>query len=158
MKKILAVLLLMTMVISVPFAAFADSTGTSTDTVECTVEKDDAIALEKNASYNVGAAQPTAETKNLGTKLIKKAIRIVLKNHKKAVPIIEELGGKQAAKAFSKHFDKVRPQLKALLDWSEIPYQAVHDAVYRGLVNAGVKKSIATKAAHALKEGLSWLL
>lgn len=106
----------------------------------------------------VRTKKKSVTTKSVGTTIIKKAIKIILKNHKKAVPIIEKLGGKRAAKAFSKHFSKVAPQLRALLKWSDIPYKAVYDAVYRGLINAGVSRSTATSAAHALKEGLSWLL
>lgn len=161
-KRAISLLTLVSVIVAIPFTTFAASINDSYDAKEAKVERSttewQSSTLNPRDYGTKYEAQNVVEAKSVGTKLIKKAIKIVLKNHKKAVPIIEELGGKRAAKAFSKHFNKVSPQLKALLKWSDIPYQAVHDAVYRGLINAGVSRATATKAAHALKEGISWLL
>ena len=168
MIKRMITLVLTVMLLAVPFTSYAaESTISDSCSNNSAYDSNDksAILLDVNedvldpndygTSYEI---EKGIETGSVGTGLIKKAIKIVLKDYKKAVPIIEKLGGKRAATAFSKHFNKVSPQLKALLKWSDIPYQAVHDAVYRGLINAGVSRSTATKAALALKEGLSWLL
>lgn len=75
-----------------------------------------------------------------------------LKNKHKA---IEELMDKKAVKVFIKSFDRAAPQLETLLNWTDIPYQAVFDAVYRGMINAGMSNNIATKVAYAIvKEGV----
>lgn len=161
-KRAIALLTLVSVIVAIPVTTFAASIKDSCDTKAAKIERSategQSSALNPRDYGTKYETKNEIEGKSAGTKLIKKAIKIVLKNHKKAVPIIEELGGKRAAKAFSKHFNKVSPQLKSLLKWSDIPYQAVHDAVYRGLINAGVSRATATKAAHALKEGISWLL
>lgn len=161
-KRVIVLLILIIFVIAMPCTTYAltisdDSDGKCTK-IELIEKKKQLPVLNPNDYGTNYVSKHGIETKNAGTTLVKKAIRIVLKNHEKAVPIIEKLGGKRAAKAFSKHFNKVSPQLKSLLKWSDVPYQAVHDAVYRGLINAGVSRATATKAAHALKEGLTWLL
>jgi hypothetical protein len=92
------------------------------------------------------------------TKLAKTAINAMLKNKKTAVSTVETLAGKRAANAFSKHFDKIAKQVKPLLKWTDVPSQAVADAVYRGLINAGVARSTAKNAANAIKQGLSWII
>ena len=96
--------------------------------------------------------------RNLATKIIKKAIKFIIKHGDEAAKVIEKIAGKTVAKNFLKHFDKVVVALEPLLSWVEIPAQAVYDAVYRGLVNAGVSNSVATNIALAIKEGLSWFI
>lgn len=72
--------------------------------------------------------------------------------------VIERVSGKTVAKNFLKHFDTVAKALEPLLEWSDIPAQAVYDAVFRGLYNAGVSRAVATNIALAIKEGLSWFI
>ena len=96
--------------------------------------------------------------RNLATKVIKEAIEFIIKHGDEAAKVIEKVAGKTVAKNFLKHFDKVCDALKPLLEWTEIPTQAVYDAVYRALKNAGVSSSVAANIALAIKEGLSWFI
>ena len=45
--------------------------------------------------------------------------------------------------------------VEQLLSWTDIPAQAVYDAVRRVLVNAGIKEKVAVSIALAIKESLS---
>ena len=56
------------------------------------------------------------------------------------------------------YYGTIAKALKPLLDWSEIPAQAVQDAVYRELVRSGVSSSQATNIAFHVKEALSWFI
>ena len=59
------------------------------------------------------------------------------------------------AKNFKKYFSKICNAIEPLLSWTELPAQAVYDAVYRTLKNAGASNTVATNVALAIKEGLS---
>lgn len=96
--------------------------------------------------------------RNLATKIIKEAIEFTIKHGDEAAKVIEKVAGKTVAKNFLKYFDKICDALRPLLDWAEIPAQAVYDAVYRTLVNAGVSSGVASTIALAIKEGLSWFI
>lgn len=98
------------------------------------------------------------ETRAGGTWLIKKAIKLVLNNKYKAANAVEHIAGKKSKDLFLQSFHKIEPQLKELLRWGDIPVQAVQDAVYRGMINAGVSSHYATKTAHAIKVAIGWLL
>lgn len=154
MKKHISIFLVTVIAIFAPMSIFASTTDTNNNTVP----KESVKLLnpkDYNTSYdNAGTITPTS----IPTKLVKKAIRVILRNKTTAVNIVEKLGGKRAAKAFEKGFSHVAPQLRQLLKWSDIPYQAVYDAVYRGMINSGASRATATKAALAIKEGLSWLI
>ena len=80
-----------------------------------------------------------------------------LKNNKQAAAeVIKKVAGSTVSKNFLKYFDKIVEALDPLLDWTDIPAQAVYDAVRRVLVGAGVSESVAVNIALAIKEGLSW--
>ncbi len=49
-------------------------------------------------------------------------------------------------------------ELKPLLTLTEIPAQAVYDAAYRGMINAGVSRTTATNVALALKTIIGFLV
>ena len=96
--------------------------------------------------------------RNLATKLIKEAIEFIIKHGDEAAKEIDKVAGKTAAKNFLKYFDKICDALEPLLEWTEIPAQAVYDAVYRTLKNTGVSSAVAANIALAIKEGLSWFI
>ncbi|NGS46258.1 hypothetical protein G6X06_11820, partial [Staphylococcus aureus] len=48
-------------------------------------------------------------------------------------------------------------ELKPLLKWSEVPANAVGDAVKRGAINAGLSKSDAGIISTVVKEAIAWL-
>lgn len=64
----------------------------------------------------------------------------------------------QISKNFLKYFDDITDAINPLLKWSDIPAQAVYDAVLSGLLNANVSRSVATNIALAIKEGIGWFI
>ncbi len=111
------------------------------------------LAMPQESDYATEIAP-----QSVGSKIVKAAIKFIIKNKSAAAKVIEKVSGKTVAKNFLKHFDKVTKALNPLLEWSEIPAQAVYDAVFRGLYNAGVSRAVATNIALAIKEGLSWFI
>lgn len=150
-KRIVAFLLAGVM----SFSAFM--TGTSTVVhaaqVENTVNTVQELPMPKESDYVIDESD-----RNLATKFIKESIEFIIKHGDEAAKVIEKVSGKTVAKNFLKYFDKIAGGLKPLLEWAEIPTNAVYDAVYRALVNAGASNSVVTNIALAIKEGLSWLI
>lgn len=94
-----------------------------------------------------------------GTYLTKKAIKGILNNKAKLVGAVKNVTGNQkAADAVSKNFSYIDAELRPLLKLSEVPANSVADAVYRGLVDAGVKKGLAGQVKVAVKEGINLLV
>lgn len=100
----------------------------------------------------------SAVERSLATKVVKEIIEFIIEHGDDAAKVIKKVAGKSTANSFIKHHKKITKALKPLLKWSEIPRQAIYDAVFRGLYNAGVSRSVATKIALAVKEGLDWFL
>lgn len=105
MIKRMITLTLTVILLAVPITSYAVE-GTSSDSCSSIIAYDsnDKSAIVIDATEDVldpndyGTSyeiEKGIETRSVGTALIKKAIKIVLKNHKKAVPIIEKLGGKR---------------------------------------------------------------
>ncbi|MCC3756512.1 hypothetical protein [Staphylococcus capitis] len=93
------------------------------------------------------------------TYFTKKAIKGILSNKGKLVGAVKTVTGNQkAANAVSKNFDAIDAELRPLLKLSEVPANSVADAVYRGLVDAGVKKGLAGQVKVAVKEGIDLLV
>ncbi|MGC9604879.1 hypothetical protein ACO2FP_10965 [Staphylococcus warneri] len=65
---------------------------------------------------------------------------------------------KKAANAVSKNFDAIDSELRPLLKLSEVPANSVADAVYRGLVDAGIDKDLVGQVKVAVKEGINLLV
>ncbi|MBE5980476.1 MAG: hypothetical protein E7249_15275 [Paenibacillaceae bacterium] len=111
------------------------------------------LAMPQESDY------PTVITPaSVGSKVVKAAVKFIIKNKSAAAEVVERVSGKTVAKNFLKHFDTIAGALEPLLAWSDIPAQAVYDAVFRGLYNAGVSRAVATNIALAIKEGLSWFI
>ena len=98
------------------------------------------------------------QTRAGGTWFVKKSIKVILNNKYKAANAIERIAGNRAKQEFLKSFHSVEPQLRELLRWSDIPSQAIYDAVYRGMRAAGSSNYYATKVAHGIKQAVGWLL
>lgn len=111
------------------------------------------LAMPQESDYAT-----TIAPQSVGSKVVKSAIKFIIKNKSKAAKVVERVSGKTVAKNFLTHFDKITKAIEPLLAWSEIPAQAVYDAVFRGLYNAGVSRAVATNIALAIKEGLSWFI
>ncbi|HDC6150328.1 TPA: hypothetical protein O8453_001978 [Staphylococcus aureus] len=62
-----------------------------------------------------------------------------------------------AATIFDKGHSGIVKELKPLLKWSEVPANAVDDAVKRGTINAGLSKGDAGIVSTVVKEAIAWL-
>ena len=93
-------------------------------------------------------------SRNIFTKIAKKAIN----NKARLVNFAEKVAGKTVAKNVNKFFTPITRALKPLLKWSEIPGQAVYDAIFRAIINAGGSRSVAANVANAVREVLEWTL
>ncbi len=136
---------------------FDESDLSSIDEIEMPdVNETNKEAVEQLPPVQESDYSTPIQTINAATKIIKDAIKFIKKNKKAAAEVIERISGKTVAKNFLKNYDKVVKALDPLLSWTDIPVQAVYDAVRRVLVNAGVKEKVAVNIALAIKEGLSW--
>lgn len=93
-------------------------------------------------------------SRNIFTKIAKKAIN----NKARLVNFAEKVAGKTVAKNVNKFFTPITRALKPLLKWSEIPGQAVYDAIFRAIINAGGSRSVAANVANTVREVLEWTL
>lgn len=93
-------------------------------------------------------------SRNIFTKIAKKAIN----NKARLVNFAEKVAGKTVAKNVNKFFTPITRALKPLLKWSEIPGQAVYDAIFRAIINAGGSRSVAANVANAVREVSEWTL
>lgn len=93
-------------------------------------------------------------SRNIFTKIAKKAIN----NKARLVNFAEKVAGKTVAKNVNKFFTPITRALKPLLKWSEIPGQAVYDAIFRAIINAGGSRPVAANVANAVREVLGWTL
>ena len=93
-------------------------------------------------------------SRNIFTKIAKKAIN----NKARLVDFAEKVAGKTVAKNVNKFFTPITRALKPLLKWSEIPGQAVYDAIFRAIINAGGSRSVAANVANAVRKVLEWTL
>lgn len=116
-------------------------------------EQSEKLAMPKEEDY-ISQNDSGIETYSAATKVVKSAIKFIAKHKSASADVIEKVAGKTVRKGFLKHYSKICKFLKPLLKWEEIPAQAVHDAVFKGLYNSGVSRKVATNIALAIKEGL----
>ncbi len=109
--------------------------------------------LPKESDYNY-----LREERSIWTKIAKAALRTAIKNRSAVVNAVRSISGKSVANQVDRHYGTIVNALKPLLEWSEIPAQAVYDSVYRALLNSGVSRSTASQIALAIKEAVSWVL
>lgn len=94
-------------------------------------------------------------SRNIFTKIAKKK---AINNKARLVNFAEKVAGKTVAKNVNKFFTPITRALKPLLKWSEIPGQAVYDAIFRAIINAGGSRSVEANVANAVREVLEWTL
>ena len=92
-------------------------------------------------------------SRNIFTKIAK-----AINNKARLVNFAEKVAGKTVAKNVNKFFTPITRALKPLLKWSEIPGQAVYDAIFRAIINAGGSRSVAANVANAVRKVLEWTL
>lgn len=88
----------------------------------------------------------------------KKAVKKAINNKARLVDSAEKTAGKTVAKNVNNFFTPITKALKPLLKWSEIPGQAVYDAIFRAIINAGGSRSVAANVANAVREVLEGTL
>lgn len=150
-KRIVALLMSLVMCFSTFTASVMTVNAAGAHHHKVAVEKQ--LPMPKESDY---ANMPTE--RSVATKTIKEAIEFIIKHGDDAAKVVAKVSGKTVSKNFLKHYTKVTKALKPLLAWSEIPKQAVYDAVFRGLYNAGVSRKVAANIALAIKEGLGWFI
>lgn len=91
------------------------------------------------------------EQKNLLTDALRIVIKNIIKHPKKIAKFIEQVSGKKVAKWFLKYHAGISASLEPLLKYSDLPKDAVVDAVYRGIINAGGSSQIASNVSLAIK-------
>ncbi len=149
MKKVISILLTIFFVCNI----FSPAAFASTDYAQITNGSIRECAISTSVDD-----ETSIEPRNAVTKIVKSAINFIKNNKEAAAEVIESVSGPTVAKNFLKYYDKVVEALDPLLEWSEIPAQAVYDAVRRVLVAAGVSETVAVNIALAIKEGLSWFV
>ena len=100
---------------------------------------------------------PEAQERVGGTKVVKTAIKLIINNKSKAVGVVEKVGGKKAANAFNKAYTPLVNELKPMLQWSEVPANAVGDAAWRAAKAANLTNDQAGVLSTVLKEAIAWL-
>ena len=97
-------------------------------------------------------------TYSFWSKITKAAIKKAISNKRRVIEFVEKVTDKTIAKKVDKFFSPIVSALKPLLEWSEIPGDAVYDAVFRAIIKAGGSRSIAANIANAIREILEWTL
>lgn len=98
------------------------------------------------------------EDRSIWIKVAKAAIRTAIKNRRAVVNAVRSISGGTVANQVDRYYGIITSSLSPLLKWADIPAQAVYDAVFRGLVNSGVPRTVATNIALAIREAVSWML
>lgn len=149
-KRILSMILSVSMAIAPVVGGASSVYATEAQVTTSTVQQ---LVMPQESNYSADRTP-----NNWVTKVAKTAIKFIIKNKSAAAKVVERVSGKAVAANFLKHFDKITEGLQPLLEWSDIPAQAVYDFVFRALWNAGVSRSVAANVALAIKEGLSWFI
>jgi len=116
--------------------------------------------LQQQVSQDFTTPDPQSRYSAQGvkTKVIKEIIEFIIKHGDDAAKIIKRVSGKKISKKFLKYHSKIATGLTPLLDWVDVPKQAVYDAVFNALRSADVSRDVAASIALAIKEGLSWFI
>ncbi|MCS4840919.1 hypothetical protein L2U46_09085 [Staphylococcus aureus] len=126
----------------------------NTKTAHQSYENINGVKINSNPNLPMN---PEAQQRIGGTKVVKTAIKLIINNRGKAKNVIQQVGGKKAATIFDKGYSGIVKELKPLLKWSEVPANAVGDAVKRGAINAGLSKGDAGIISTVVKEAIAWL-
>lgn len=151
LKKFLAISILSASIISSSITSFTPITAYANESIE--TSKYTYLEPVKESDYVVDKSE-----RNIFTKIAKSAIKKAIKNRTRVVSLVEKVSGKTVAKNVDKFFNPIASALTPLLEWAEIPGQAVYDAVFRAVVNAGGSRSVATNIALAIREVLEWTI
>ncbi|HEL1664895.1 TPA: hypothetical protein U0J94_002321 [Streptococcus suis] len=96
--------------------------------------------------------------RSIWSKIAKSAIKKAIRNKHLLMEFIEEVAGKTVARNANKFFSPIAASLEPLLEWAEIPGNAVYDAVFRAVIKAGGSRAVAANIANAIREVLEWTL
>ena len=118
-----------------------------------TIKASTEVATEITAPVKESDYTYLKEQRSIWTKIAKAALRKAIQSRGAIAS-----AGNTVAKQVDKYYGAIVNALKPLLKWSEVPADAVKDAVYRELVKNGVSASQASKIAFHVKEALSWFI
>lgn len=123
-----------------------------------TIKASTEVATEITAPVKESDYTYLKEQRSIWTKIAKAALRKAIQSRGAIVNAVRASAGNTVAKQVDKYYGAIVNALKPLLKWSEVPADAVKDAVYRELVKNGVSASQASKIAFHVKEALSWFI
>ncbi|MFC6202958.1 hypothetical protein ACFP1L_13880 [Lactiplantibacillus nangangensis] len=92
------------------------------------------------------------------TKVVKAAIKFILKNKKAVLKEVEAIGGKKAKAALSKAYGAVTPKLNKLLKYESLAWGNVQSAFTSALIQVGVKASFARSVSYWVVKAAQWLV
>lgn len=98
------------------------------------------------------------EQRSIWTKIAKATLKKAIQNRSAVINAVRSVSGKTVANQVDRYYGAIVNALKPLLEWSEIPANAVYNAIYRNVKNAGASSSVASNVALAIKEAGSWIL
>ncbi|WGN89559.1 hypothetical protein [Ligilactobacillus faecis] len=123
-------------------------------TVKASTDTTTAVTVPvKESDYN-----SLKEQRSIWTKIAKAALKKAIQNRSAVINAVRSVSGRTVANQVDRYYGAIVNALKPLLEWSEVPAQAVYDAVYRSVRSAGASNSVATNIALAIREAVSWIL
>ena len=135
-KRILSAILIVTLSISSILSNVSIVSVYAKENSTYLNEQSKKLPMPKEEDY-VSQNNSGIATYSAATKIIKSAIKFIAKHKSASADVVEKVAGKTVRRGFIKHYSKICKFLKPLLEWEEIPAQAVYDAVFRGLHNSG---------------------
>lgn len=126
----------------------------TTQTIQAsTYETTSILTPVKESDYN-----HLKEQRSIWTKIAKAALKKAIQNRSAVINAVRSVSGNTVARQADKYYGAIVNALKPLLEWSEVPANAVYDSVYRNVKNAGASSKVASNIALAIKEAVSWIL
>lgn len=91
------------------------------------------------------------------TQVVKKSIKIALKNRNKIINLVGRSIGKDAAVSVGAAFNTISPVLNKLLTWQDLAYGTVQGQITNALINSGMPATTARTVALWVRLALEWV-
>lgn len=101
---------------------------------------------------------PISDERAGTTKVVKAAIKYILKHKTQVINEVGKIGGSGAKKALAKGFNAVTPKLNKLLKYESLAWGNVQSAFTSALIGSGVKSSLARSVSYWVVEVVKWLV
>lgn len=150
--------LLITLVLGAPVANVTSNSVQAADSSDLNqnIDGETQIFVIPTEGSSVLNKQALSESKVGTTKVVKTAIKLVLKNRNKLVNAVGKVAGRGAAVKVGNALNKVMPVFRKLSRWESLSYGAVQDQVASALIKSGMKSSTARTLAFWIRQALEW--